>query len=752
MSTALVTTSVPEMLSAFALAEILQITHQAARKRLDALPRSTDQRGLIVWRSDLLPADWRHRIELAKRIKGCDTVDELLTCRRHSAAQFAFSIDQATDYEKQMWPHRKAAILEYYRVEGFTGCKEEAKRRACALYQQLSRMPVSPRNISRWLKPVVKCGGPEHAPDEAYVHWGKRRTLPGPPRETIEYFGTLVSENQRKFAPAWKKLVERLRLWRETGDKQYRIPGYSEPPKNDAGRDLPPRWSYQYFIDRRRRPSAPVIAGARYGLAAIKDLNPVVRTSRIGVKVGAIYYPDDNIYDVPVNVLGINTRETRPLGLNCIDHASACIFASFFKPTVWDDEDRAKRMLKQRDMIWFHVHLLTHSGFRTDANGTEIHAEKGTAGYPQWLIDNTKLVTGDKVKIRSGAIGGQPVFDGLFEGAAKGNPRFKSLMEGAFNPIRNRMADLEMFPGAVGKDRDHAPEDGYGRSRYNRLLLKVWAGLSEPDRAKLIFPYKEWRDFGSLAMSVIEAINCDLDHDCADWAACGYTTQEWRHDDDAPWKSIAEYLDMPGDKRAALESYLACNPHYTRVRKLSRREVYAAGAQDLTRIPSWSIPQLLTHQDAPDLSVMRRVNADGQFEFQDADADPYGGKFLFLARVHDRQGHEVLLTRGEKYKTFLNPLDPSELIVCQPNGAFIGECPALDRPAATDQQGIHKLLGTHNKLTREAQTDLTRLGIERTRELAAMKMNNEGVVAGRKTDRAKQMEEATDDVANAIYG
>lgn len=735
-----------ELLSAFAIAEVCQVSTRAVRKRLDELaaPKEKDARGLTAWRESYLPPDWQHRIALAKRIKGCDTVEELLFCRSHAAARFEYTIDQATDHEKKIWPHRKAAILEYYRaVEN--GCqKGEAETRACAVFLRESRMPAVPRKIRRWLKPVEKCGGPQHAPDEAYVLWGKRGTRTNVPAATIEYFNTLVVQNQRKFAPAWKKLVEQLRNWRATGSRDFAIPGYTTPPLNAPGSDLPPHWSYKFFIDKKRRPSLAVIAGARYGLAAVKSLAPTVRKTRVGVKVGEIFFFDDQVYDVKVNVLGINTRATRPLGLDVHDRASDCTFKSFFKPTVWDDENRAKEMIRSHDMLWFTVCVLRDVGYRNDERGTLFAVEHGTASLPKWFQDNLAIVTAGKVRVEDGSIGGAPAFGGQFSGPAKGCANFKAALESARNPLRNLMADMSVFPGATGMDRDHCPEDLYGRDIYNKMLLKAAAKIG----VDLKYPFVEWRDFPTMATAYLEMFNRETEHACEGWVESGYTTQEWRMDHNAPWMSRADFYSMPADKQAALAAWLDSNPGLTRSRKLSRREVFERGQTELTRLPVWLVPQLLTHQDAPEYGIMRRVNENGEFAFTDEQADPYGGEFVYRARLVDRHGHQIRLTTGEKYKTFLNPLDPRELIVCLPNGAYLGCCPQVEVAPANDMRAITRLIGANRQHVAEAQSDLARLGAERTREIAAMRMHNEGAAAGPKPERKAQIEKATDAVAS----
>lgn len=739
-----------ELVTAYQLSQVLQISTQAVRKRLDKTERERDDAGLVAWGRGGLPADWQQKLDLLCRIKGCDNIAEILTCQRHSAKQFEFSIEHATDHEKKLWPLRKEALQEFYRAVEFGCAKSIAERRARELFERLSHHPVSARNIRRWLKPVDKCGGPQHAPDEAYVLWGKRRTLPGPPRETIEFFNKLVVENQRKFSPAWRALVKRLRQWRETGLAEFRIPGYNEPPLNAPGCDLPLRWSYAYFIDKRRRPAPIVIAGARDGSIAMREHVAIVRSTRVGVKVGELLQFDDQIYDIKTNVLGINSRATRPLGLDAIDVASSCCFASVFKPVVFDDEKKAKEMLKLRDMVWFSVHMLVNVGWRLDT-GTTWFVEHGTAAVPKWLKDNIALVTNGMVKIRTGGVGGEAPFDGVFDGSSKGNPRHKALLEGFRNRLRNDMADQIAFPGATGHDRNE-PGDISGRDRYNAVYLKAWAALSARNRAdlaeQLIGPYLDWRLFPTLANACIHAFNADHEHNCEGWAECGYTTQEFRWTDDAPWLPMRDILRIQDPaRRDAAVAMLEAAPGLTRTRKLSRWEVWQRESTQLTKLPIFLVPQLLTHQDAPDLSVLRRVTDHGEFVFQDSDADPYGTQFIFRARVLDRNGHQVALTPGLKYKTFLNPLNPTALIVAEQNGSYLGACPAVDRAAANDMSATATLVAEHKRLLDAGKSDLALLGAERTKELTRMKMHNEGIVTPQKTDRQTQQEAATDALA-----
>jgi hypothetical protein len=66
----------------------------------------------------------------------------------------------------------------------------------------------------------------------------------------------------------------------------------------------------------------------------------------------------------------------------------------------------------------------------------------------------------------------------------------------------------------------------------------------------------------------------------------------------------------------------------------------------------------------------------------------------------------------------------------------------VDRAAANDMKATAKLVGEHKALLEEGKTDLARLGADRTRELARMRMHNEGILTPEKTDRKLQQEAA----------
>lgn len=751
MSTALPpsTSTADELLGASTIAEICNVSRQVVYARLGNAPCEVDARGHRRWRLSMLPADYRQRIELAKTIKGYDRAGDIINWKRRAEGLFHWTTADVTKAEALLWPKRRLAVLEYYRCleNGMTHAR--AEERACAVWHAETGKTAVPRTIRNWIEPVERCGGPEHAPDVAYTQIGKRaKKGQHVPPATVDYFVSLLLENQRKFAPAYRKLMTQLERWR-AGDATAAIPGYSAPPPNAKGKAHPYRWTYRYLAAPIRRPRNAVVVAARQGSIASAALHAIVRRTRAEVRVGEFLLFDDSVYDQKVNLVGLNSRATRPLGLDAMDYASACVFASAFKPALWDDEERVRKMLREWDMVWFLVHVLQTYGYRTDETGTWLIVEHGTAAIPGWLEANLKLVTGGRVQVWRGGTGGDAAFAGVFDGARKGNPRFKAALESSFNRRRNDMADVRLMPGQVGMDPDHQPEEITGRDRYNRDLLRAWETLPADLREDLQFPYLTWARFCEAATTYIEAINRDPDHELEGWQR--RTVQEWRLDESTPWLPVAAFNGLPPERRALVQALLEANPNLVRERRRSRREEFEAGRRDLVSLPDWDVPQLLTNAEGKDFGRLRTVTRDGLFKFQDSEVDPYGDEFWFLAEIHDRHGHAVRLTEGARYLTYLNPFQPDRLIVCRENGGYLGTARAIDRARFGDAQEEAKLLAQQRALVAADRTDLQRIGADRIREQAAMVKQNAGVVAPRRTARAEQQKEATTSAIERLY-
>jgi hypothetical protein len=184
--------------------------------------------------------------------------------------------------------------------------------------------------------------------------------------------------------------------------------------------------------------------------------------------------------------------------------------------------------------------------------------------------------------------------------------------------------------------------------------------------ALLRFPFIHFHQFHEILDSIYRLINARTDHDLEGFEAAGLITQEYRLDQrDKRWLP-AESLDMLAPEKRDAVATLIQRPGLTRCRKLAPIEVWEAGRKNLVKLPVWSLPAIL----GEDLAVERTVNEAGSFQFEDEDlsAEP----LLFVGRVENRDGHTVVLRDKERYQTFLNPFDPSRMIVCDARGGYIG--------------------------------------------------------------------------------
>ena len=144
--------------------------------------------------------------------------------------------------------------------------------------------------------------------------------------------GFLLLNQREKFLPRHRKLMERVELWRRTGRREYQIPGYATAPENAAGRPFPEGWTP---CNLRRLVGASKFEKRAMGVgrAAAAEYRPLVLTSRAAMKIGQVFFFDDNEHDMKVRHLGSQGRVLRPLEFSCLDYFSGCFVANVFKPT-----------------------------------------------------------------------------------------------------------------------------------------------------------------------------------------------------------------------------------------------------------------------------------------------------------------------------------------------------------------------------------------------------------------------------------
>jgi len=562
------------------------------------------------------------------------------------------------------------------------------------------------------------------------------------PGEFIEFWRGLCERFQRKSRPARRELLLIWRTHQGSDHKPHKtIPGYvsssssssssssipcpSGWPVADPKTGIPLGWSEANLY--RYAPTRFELTAARISRAAAAEFRPQVLTTRVGLRVGQYLVFDDQEYDVKINFPG-NSRAMRPLGLNSLDLFSACLFAYSFKPAIWNAEAEAKQKLKEVDMLWFTVHVLTSYGYRDDDAGTTLNVEHGTAAIREDFEQRIFDATHGKVRVERSGITRANSFDGLFEGQARGNFRFKAALESIFNLVRNEMA---MLPGQTGLDRLHCPDDTAGRDRYNNSMLRAALALP-PERAQLLrLPFLDWQQFTGLCLDIYQRINTRTDHDLEGWIRAGLTINEWRLPlsssssssipllpgaEYTPWMPQSQFLALPAPEQSVMRQLIEATPSLSRARRLSPLEVFRRGESELAKVPTFLLPVLL----GPEFGIERRAR-NGLFEWQDQAISP--DPIRFLARGKDGQ-----LPDGEKYLTYLNPFNPTELILCNAKGAYLETVYPWASPCRSDVEAVHRQMGQARKIEAELLAPVARRGAELAREKLEMHRHNADVL------------------------
>ncbi len=547
--------------------------------------------------------------------------------------------------------------------------------------------------------------------------------MKGIPPEFRDFWQELQKENQRKSRPAHRKLRQMWRggesipgygTWQEWYRREH--PGRPLPPR--CPEDLPRGWSYDNLMDRRNAAAPVALAAARLGPGAVDEYRMLTYTTRVGLLVGQFYQFDDNEFDAKVNFPG-QRKAMRSLGLDCLDVKSAYACAYGFKPTLWDDVEKAKQKLKEVDMLWLVVQVLTTIGYRTDEIGTTLLVEMGTAAISEDFARRILEATDGHVRVLRGESkdGMQSPFHGVFEGKGKGNFRFKAHIESLRNLLRNEMADTALLPGQMGKDRNHQPEELHGRDKLNNRLLAVAQALSPEDAQALQMPMVPWHQWVRIGQRTYDAVNDRWEHDLEGWTESNHLAPEWRLDLDYPWLPWGQVLLMPPEKRAAVEAIIDTDARLWQTRKMTPREVFVQGQHELTLLPGCMLPGLL----GPKFGVLRTCAA-GRFVFEDQELDPTGAELRFTARIVTREGKNEPLEAGE-YLTFVNPFSPDTLYACRPDGAYLGSCERETAPRRDDEEAMQRAWGAARKMESELAVVHARPGRAMWREMDRAKNN-----------------------------
>lgn len=462
----------------------------------------------------------------------------------------------------------------------------------------------------------------------------------------------------------WRVLIDAWKRWQVSQSPTDAIPGYDAPPPPTA-KGYPAGWSAKNI--NRMRGTSYGLKLARQGSKAASALLPSVLTSRVGLQFFQRVFFDDQEYDTKVVIPGLS-GPMRPVGFNALDHYSGA-FVDYCLKLKREDGDTV-RSLNKEDFTWFVVRLLCTVGYRDDATGTELIFEHGTAdayrsksltsgtGHTSFE-DAIAAVTGERVRISRSGRFGDPVFAGmLFRGKSTGNFRFKSPIESMFNLVRNHAAAL---PGAQGRNFALSPEEMPGMEAEEKQLLSVWQSLSD-DRRALIphFHHLTFAEFGWLFRDIYRAINGRRDHALEGWEKLNHVRSEWSLDGDM-WLPRERLLALPPAKQE-----LAATVADWRAVRMSPAEVVAQHKGELTRLHWSNIPLVMPLQWARAMKVSPKYTV----QIKDSLIDPE--PLVYIAQAETAQGRTETLSPGDEILGYLNPFDPSFMVICDKAGRLIG--------------------------------------------------------------------------------
>lgn len=570
----------------------------------------------------------------------------------------------------------------------------------------------SPKNLRTLFTRFQKC------PDwrELIDHALEQRPHQRLPDAFVQHINERVDRNGRSVAMALKTIRRDWTLGKS-------IPGYGTWKDwwqlNHPGRPVPriapghpPSWSMQ-TLRRHVDKSKFRRAAATTGRTSAAMHRPLVYTTRKGLYVGAYRMFDDVWHDLFVNTFA-EKQAGRPLELFAHDLYSAR--KERYGIRVRTEGDTGK----QQGLTGQMMRMLVAASYYLDGyspRGTVNVAEHGTAAFSEDMERILYDASGGLITVDRSGMQGDAAHLGQYNGRRTGNPRFKASLESSNNLLHNMEADL---PGQTGPSKELRPEQLHGLLEYNDRLLKAMQQLS-PERAALLqFPLLELNQYMQVLADIYHWMETDTDHDLEAWIECGHVTQELHLLGE--WKSQSEVLALPDDQRQMVLAMMQAGAVQTRPRKMSRLEVWQAGAGELIRVTGGTVCQLL----GDDFAKERKVRSH-QFVFEDRDVGP--GEHRFSAIITDAEGRQSALTDGEIYKVFINPFADKQLFVQDAKGRFLGTCQRSEKFTRGDVEALQRAMGEAAKIEAQLLAPLRERQTKAARAKLAMHRHNAAVLS-----------------------
>lgn len=578
---------------------------------------------------------------------------------------------------------------------------------------------MTPRSLYNRVRRYMESRDPLDLVDrrEAAALW-KARQPAGLPVALQEFYRGLREKHQRVATQAHAELLGIWRTHYDMAGRHYdRIPGYENWPPANPATGMPEGWSYDN-LQRTVKEHPFDAAACRQGMAAARNYQPPVRTTRVGLRLAERIECDDHDFDIKVHFAG-QSRAMRPQCFGWVDALSGWGGVSV-RPMLWDDEADKKRVLSEFQFRCFVVSLLTKHGFRGDETGTTLFTEAGKAVIRPAFEARLAAVTGGRVKVSQGRVFAEQAHPGQYAPRGKGNPKHKPLIEGLWSVIENV---LDRLPGGTGSNqRLNGPAELHGREVALARSLEL-ARLLPPDLAQEVqlLGVMTYGQFSRVACEAIATVMQDREHELEGWEELGFTRMEWRTDPGSlVWLPTAAFAALPEPEQNALRPMLqAGGSQMTRAVKLTRQEVWERGAGDLQRLTPMVMHRLLDPDDALEVTVTRQ----SMIEFQDTLR--FGpGVHRFLARATGRE-----LYPGQKFSAFFNPLMPQWLQLVDAKGAHVALLERIETPPKSDVEGVKRAIKVQSTWVADRKNRMAGRHFDEAEQRLHMAEHNQRLVA-----------------------
>jgi len=507
----------------------------------------------------------------------------------------------------------------------------------------------------------------------------------GLPLAFQEFFRGLREKHQRVASQAHAELLAIWRTHYDMSGRHYeRIPGYDAWPMANPATSIPEGWSRDN-LQRSVREHVFDSLAARQGMAAARNYQPPVRTTRVGLSYGERVEFDDHDFDVKLHFAG-QSRGTRPQCFGALEALSGWGTMAV-RPTLWDDAAEQSRVLTEFHFRCFAANWLITQGYRDDEAGTTFVTESAKSVLRASFQSRLSALTGGKVTVHQGRVFAERAHPGQFEPRGKGNPKHKPMIEGFWSVVENA---LDRLPGRIGSNqRINGPAEMHGREIALARSLDL-ARVLPPDLAQevALLGVMTFGQFSRVAHAAIAAVLQDREHDLEGWEELGFTRMEWRSEAESPtWLPVSDFAALPAPEQTALRARMqAPGAALTRAVRLSRQEVRDRHQGELRRLSPMALHRLLEPDDSFEVTVTRQ----SLIEFRDTLR--FGPQeYRFLAQATGREMYP-----GDKFAAFFNPLSPRWLQLVDAKGGHVAMVERLETPSRNDTDGIKRAIAVQS--------------------------------------------------------